>query len=80
VKGAGEAGTVGALPAVMNAIVDALGAAGGEGVRYAGDGGSGVAGDTGGAQPLEDRGTSRFDCEEYLSLNFRFWARSGHSV
>jgi aerobic carbon-monoxide dehydrogenase large subunit len=27
-KGAGEAGTVGALPAVMNAIVDALAAAG----------------------------------------------------
>jgi carbon-monoxide dehydrogenase large subunit len=28
VKGAGEAGTVGALPTVMNAVIDALAAAG----------------------------------------------------
>jgi carbon-monoxide dehydrogenase large subunit len=39
VKGAGEAGTVGALLAVMNAIMDALAPLGMKGVRHARDGG-----------------------------------------
>ncbi len=36
-KGAGEAGTVGALPAVMNAVVDALALGRRAGHRHAGD-------------------------------------------
>ena len=50
VKGAGESGTVGALPAVMNAVNDALARIGAPYVRDAGDVGEGVAGDRGGAQ------------------------------
>ena len=50
VKGAGESGTVGALPAVMNAVNDALSRIGAPYVRNAGDAGEGVAGDRGGAQ------------------------------
>ena len=45
VKGAGEAGTVGALPAVVNAIVDALSLLGDQAHRHAGDAVPGVAGD-----------------------------------
>ena len=36
-KGAGEAGTVGALPAVMNAVIDALAPLGVTDARHAGD-------------------------------------------
>ena len=42
VKGAGEAGTVGAPPAVINAIVDALGPLGRQDHRHAGDAEAGM--------------------------------------
>ena len=45
VKGAGEAGCVGAMPAVANAVVDALSEFGVASHRDAGDAGAGVAGD-----------------------------------
>ena len=45
VKGAGEAGCVGAMPAVANAVVDALSGFGVQPHRDAGDAGGGVAGD-----------------------------------
>ena len=46
VKGAGEAGCVGAMPAVANALVDALSHLGIKPHRDAGDAGAGVAGDS----------------------------------
>ena len=48
-KGAGEAGTVGALPAIVNAVIDALAAARGQEPRHAGDQPAHLAGDAGGA-------------------------------
>ena len=47
-KGCGEAGCAGALPSVMNALVDALSEYGITPHRHAGDPGAGVAGDRGG--------------------------------
>ena len=49
VKGAGEAGCVGAMPAVANALVDALVGVRHQAHRDAGDAGAGVAGDPRGA-------------------------------
>ena len=46
-KGAGEAGTVGALPAVMNAVMDAHGSPGCPPPGHAGDAGARLAGDSG---------------------------------
>ena len=48
-QGCGEAGCVGALPAVANALVDALSVLGVKRHRDAGDAGAGVARDPGGA-------------------------------
>ena len=48
-KGCGEAGCAGALPSVMNALVDALAEYGIQPHRHAGDAGAGVAGDPRGA-------------------------------
>ena len=45
VKGCGEAGCTGALPAVMNALLDALAPLGIKPARHAGDARDGVAGD-----------------------------------
>ena len=47
VKGAGESGTVGALPAVMNAVNDALAQIGAPYVQMPATRGEGVAGDPG---------------------------------
>ena len=49
-KGIGESGTIGATPAVWNAVVDALVAPRCREHRHAGDADAGVAGDRGGAQ------------------------------
>ena len=46
-KGAGEAGTVGALPAIVNAVVDALAPLGVKESRHAGDQRAHLAGDPG---------------------------------
>ena len=48
VKGAGEAGCVGAMPAVGNALVDALSHLRHQGHRHAGDARADLAGDPGG--------------------------------
>ena len=44
-KGAGEAGTTGALPTCMNAVIDALRSAGVSAFRHAGDAGAALGGD-----------------------------------
>jgi carbon-monoxide dehydrogenase large subunit len=54
VKGAGEAGAVGALPVVINAIIDARSARR-HAPRDAGDAGARVGGDSGGAASLRER-------------------------
>ena len=55
VKGAGEAGTVGALPVIINAVVDALRAARRDASRHAGQPGAGVGRDPQGARRQRGR-------------------------
>ena len=58
IKGVGESGTIGAPPAVMNAVVDALRSVGVDAHRHAGDAGAGVAGIRG--EGLNKSSSSKF--------------------